>query len=145
MDALELLKLEHAKIAGLFGMIKTEQDNHKKRRLFQTLRSRLDDYSHLVESVFYPAFLKYDETRPIVEDLKREHERIHRLLAGLNGFPSAPGAEARFEELINQITVHVDREEKQFFPMVRKLMKRNEREHLGRLLQAAKDERAAAA
>lgn len=146
MDALELLRTDHDRVNNLFQQIQSARDASQKRQLFTRIRSELDAHTHIEETVLYPVFSRYEETKQIVEHSFKEHSEVKSLLQEIDGIKAAgPEMDARLQKLIDSVTHHVEEEESKLFPLIRKMMKRPEREQLGRHLQAAKQERPMAA
>lgn len=142
MDALDVLKSDHEKVRSLYDQIKAGVESSAQSGLMAQLRSELTTHTRIEETVFYPAFKNYPEFRGILGDSYADHREIKNRLRQLeDGSKDLSGLEA----LMNNVEKHVLEEESKFFPMVRKLMKRSERETLGRHLLAAKSERAEAA
>lgn len=146
MDALELLKSDHDRLKGLFDEARASESEKKQRAIFNSIRSELELHSMIEETVFYPTFRKYGEFNEIVERSFREHQEVKALINEIARLPQDSGQlGTRLQTLIDRVENHVREEEGEFFPMVRKLMRRPEREQLGRHLQAAKQERSMAA
>lgn len=139
MDALDVLKSDHEKVRSLYEQIKTDS---APTGLMAQLREELTRHARIEETVFYPAFKNYPEFRGILGNSYADHREIKNRLRQLedNGV-DLPA----LEMLMSKVEEHAQEEERTLFPMVRKLMKRSEREVLGRHLIAAKSESAEAA
>lgn len=141
MDALDVLRSDHEKVRSLYEQIKSGGEAGTQTRLMAQLREELDTHARIEETVFYPAFKNYPEFRGILGDAYADHREIKNLLRQIDDARDFNGLDA----LMGKVDTHVKDEESALFPMVRKLMKRSEREVLGRHLIAAKSERAEAA
>ena len=146
MDALEILKEDHEAVTRLFDQFRSADSWEECRRLFARIRSDLDVHFHIEETVFYPTFKKFSETEELVTHSISEHQEAKDLLAGIDAgaLKDVKSFKAAMEPLMGAIQHHVREEEGEFFPKVRELMKLQEREVLGRHLQAAKNEKRAA-
>ncbi len=146
MDVLELLKSDHERVADLFDQFESTDNGTERWRFFQIIRRELTAHAHAEETVFYPAFRRYDELKDLVEECFKEHQEVKDLLAMIeqNGREHAE-FEENVTELRENVDHHVEEEENEFFPHVRKIMKRNEREVLGRHIQAEKQQTKTAA
>jgi hemerythrin superfamily protein len=142
MDALELLKKDHDRVKDLFSQFQDPRQAGHRRSLFNAIRSELELHTHIDETVFYPAFGKYPDFRPILDRSYADHKQFTELLGSLGTFDEK---DSRFEgqvaHLIREVTRHIQEEEDELFPMIRKVTRRPEREQLGRHLDAAKRER----
>jgi iron-sulfur cluster repair protein YtfE (RIC family) len=145
MDALELLKADHDKVKNLCERVQSSETPEEKRRLFRDIRQELELHTHIEETVFYPAFAKYDEFKDTVRHAIEEHQKIKDLIREISGERDNRQLEMKLDQLIENFERHVQEEENEFFPNIRKMLKRPEREVLGRHLQAAKSERPMAA
>lgn len=143
MDALDILKSDHERMNSLYDQLKTASVAQERKKLFGQLHSELLAHTQVEETVFYPAFKNYPDFQSILSDSYEDHRNIRNRLKKV----SDDGIEdtQEIDSIMRLVTDHFEREENELFPMVRKLMKRSERETLGRHLQAAKSEPAAAA
>ncbi len=145
MDALELLKIDHDKVKFLFKQVGTASSVKEKRGLFNRIFDELTVHSHIEKTVLYPAFTKYPEFKNIIDRSYYEHQQADNLLMEIEKLDQqSPELSSKLDQLIQSVTQHVEEEENELFPMIRKTMRRPEREALGRHLQAAKSEQAAA-
>ena len=146
MDALDILKSDHQRIKSLFDQLLVESGKQQKKLLFENLRDMLDEHARIEETVFYPAFQKFPDFAPILKKFIKAHHDSNAI------FREIPDTEKQTAEWDLQIQngmkvliAHIDEEESEMFPMVRKIMKRFDREQIGRLLMAAKQELSEAA
>jgi hemerythrin superfamily protein len=146
MDVLELIKSENQRINNLFNRLKTESGKQQRKLLFDNIQKALELHIYAEDQVFYPAFRNYEEAQLVVKDLVSNHDEIRLLLKSLLNLDLASvDFENRVVELMNRFDDHCAREEGEFFPLARKIMKRPERERLGRLFTATEQERESAA
>src|ERR1022692_4129209 len=54
MDALELLKTDHAKVRELLKKAQNTKDETQRKRLFEQIRTELETHTHIEETIFYP-------------------------------------------------------------------------------------------
>lgn len=146
MDALDILKSDHERILSIYGQIKAENGQRERMVLFENLRNEILTHTRIEESVFYPAFKNYPDFQQLLvssyDDHRKFKERLKKMV--VDGSPISDIASA-VDHLMSDFQAHVQTEENEFFPLVRKLLKRSEREIMGRHLQAARSEAAAAA
>jgi hemerythrin superfamily protein len=146
MDVLEIIKAENQRIKDLFSQLKSESGKQARKLLFDNIRHDIDLHFYAEENVFYPAFKNYEDYQLILKDLKADIIDIKSLVKNLISTDyTSIDFENRAVELMNHFDDHVAREEGEFFPLVRKIMKRQERERLGRHFTTVEQEREQAA
>lgn len=147
MDVLEMIKGDHDRINSLFKDAQTPRDENRKWQMIRTLRTELDRYLYAEETVFLPVFRKFSEFKDPLDLAYRELGEMRTILTELTRTPR--GGTNQISEKIQQLGSifenHAKEEETEIFPLVRKVMKRAERDQLGRHIQKAKQERAEAA
>jgi iron-sulfur cluster repair protein YtfE (RIC family) len=147
MDAFELLKADHERVAGILEDIEntTERASKSREKLFTQLKSELDLHAQIEEEIFYPALEESDETRDITLEAYEEHRLVKQLLSELEG-ESKDTEEwtAKFTVLKENIEHHVEEEEGEMFKKARKALSQEEIESLGNQLQQAQQQAKAA-
>ena len=145
MDALELIKTDHQRLESLFDRFRSESGRQQQVLLFENIKQDLNSHTSMEETVFYPAFKNYPEFQEIIDRSYQEYGKVKDQLSKISALPDeSPEFADKVKLLWQDVSKHLDEEENELFPMVRKLMKRAERERLGRHMQAAKEEGAAA-
>ena len=147
MNALTLLKNDHKKVAGILEKIDgtTERALKTREELFTQLKSELDVHAKIEEEIFYPVLEKKDETRDITLEAFEEHRLVKQLLGELEAAPKDDEQwTAKFTVLKESVEHHVEEEEDDMFPKVRKALSEAELETLGTRMEAAKGEQKAA-
>ena len=130
MDALELLKQDHQKVAELFKQVEATEDEKKHQKLFEQIKTELETHTHLEETILYPAWEQHEELKDITLEAYEEHKQVKTLLREIDRL--AEGSE-RFDA-----KHHVEEEEKEMFPKVKKIYDKEQLEQLGQELEAAK-------
>ena len=147
MNALNLLKQDHETVAQLLEKIDqtTERGVKTREELFTRLKTELDVHSKIEETIFYPALENEEETRDITLEAFEEHRLVKQLLSELEGMAKDDEQwTARFTVLKENVEHHVEEEEGEMFPKVRKILSSGDLETLGaRLEQAKKQEKSA--
>jgi hemerythrin superfamily protein len=144
MDALNILKADHDKVDELFKQLEGEQSRSQKLALFNRIRDELLTHAHVEETVFYPAFSRYPEFEEPLADAYRDHEAMKALLEEIRSLKDDLRLNAKLTELIQSVRGHAQDEESRFFALVRRTLRRSEREQLGRHLMSARQQQAAA-
>jgi hemerythrin superfamily protein len=145
MDALELLKSDHQRISDLFDQFKNTNGLQGQKEIYRSIHRELSVHSHMEETTFYPAFRNYPEFNALITQSFDDHRKLKALLEEIRSIRDPGQFQSKVHELMDSVLSHVQVEENELFPKVRQLMKRPERETLGRHLQAARDERLEAA
>jgi hemerythrin superfamily protein len=119
MDPTKLLEADHRKVEELFGKI--EQAEGEARRPFvQELERSLKAHMALEEQVVYPAMEPITGAEAVQEGTK-EHELARKALAEMVALaPDEPGFGGAMESVKAGIEHHVEEEEGQVFPQLRK-------------------------
>jgi hemerythrin superfamily protein len=142
MDALELLKQDHAKVKELFEKAESADQNEQKA-IFNQIKTELEVHAQIEESVFYPAMQKFNDLKEMVHESLEEHNKVKTLLKEMDGL-SGEDFENKLQQLINNVEHHAEEEEEgKMFPKVRELVSATELENIGNQLQAAKGHRKA--
>jgi iron-sulfur cluster repair protein YtfE (RIC family) len=148
MDAFELLKSDHEKVAGIMEKIDgtTERALKTREELFTQLKTELDIHARIEETIFYPVLEKAKESRDITLEAFEEHRLVKQLLNELAA--EAKDDEkwtAKFTVLKENVEHHVEEEEGELFKKARKVLTKEEIEELGTRMEKAKGEQKAAA
>jgi hemerythrin superfamily protein len=144
MDAIVLLKDDHKTVEKLFKKFeKTADGAHKtKRKLVDQIITELTTHAYIEEKIFYPTARESvpETTDHILESIEEHHVVVWMLseLAGMD--PADERFTAKVTVLIENVRHHVEEEEDEWFPQVRKAMGRKTLKELGERLEAAKAE-----
>lgn len=143
MDAITLLKDDHKTVDKLFKQFEKlghDGDPARKRELVDSMIKELAVHAHIEEQIFYPAVRAEvpAEEDMVLEGLE-EHHIVKWTLSELDGMsPSEERFDAKVTVLIESVRHHVEEEEGEMFPDVRKALGRKKLQALGEKLQAAK-------
>lgn len=148
MNAIELLKKDHQKVAGLFKRYEAAEDDAaaEKEELFRMIKRELDVHARIEEEIFYPAAKQApsEEAKELVAEAGEEHKQIKTLLAELDGMDADDEQfGAKMTVLKEDVEHHVEEEQDELFPKVRKALGNDRLEELGRQLEARKQALAA--
>ena len=142
MDAIALLKADHAEVEKLFKRFEGLGPRAHKTRLdvAKKVIAALSQHAAIEEQVLYPAVRDRlpDETDTVLEALE-EHHVAKWLLSELDGMtPDDERFAAKFIVLAESVRHHVKEEEGEMFPKLRKSFTKRQLEELGDSLAAAK-------
>jgi hemerythrin superfamily protein len=121
MDAIEMLEEQHRDVEDLFEELESAEASDKQD-LFDEIADQLAVHALIEEQHFYPA-VKAKRTEDILLESLEEHLSIKRLLADLLKLdPSNETFDAKLKVLQEQVEHHVQEEEDELFPKVRKVL-----------------------
>ncbi|ABC81178.1 hemerythrin domain-containing protein [Anaeromyxobacter dehalogenans] len=144
MNAIEMLKQQHREVDELFEEFEAAGEGARKtrERLCREIADALAVHATIEERIFYP---EAKEAAEDAEDLLREsveeHLSVKRLLAQLlESSVDDPQLEARMSVLKEQVEHHVEEEEKELFPKVRKACSAEQLDEMGSRMQKLVEE-----
>ena len=142
MDAIKLLKDDHATMKGLFKKFEQAGDRaHKtKRRLVDQMIEDLSVHASIEEQIFYPGVREMVAgTEDIVLESLEEHHIVKWTLNELEQMqPQDERFDAKVTVMIESVRHHIEEEEKEMFPQVRKALKPAQLRDLGERMERAK-------
>jgi hemerythrin superfamily protein len=122
MSAIDLLESQHREVEKLFSQIEKAKDSDKKMELFEELADKLAIHAAIEEHHFYPA-VKEKRTEDILLESLEEHVTIKRTLADLMRIDADDETfDAKMTVLKEEVEHHVEEEESELFPKVKKLL-----------------------
>ena len=126
MNAIDLLKSQHREVEALFAKIEKAKNADAKEDLFTQIADKLAVHAAIEEHHFYPA-VKAKRTEDILLEALEEHLSIKRVIADLLEIePDDETFDAKVKVLKEQVEHHVEEEESDLFPKVKKLLSREE-------------------
>jgi hemerythrin superfamily protein len=143
MDAIVMLKEDHKTVNALFRQFEKEKESGSpaiKRKLVDQIIEELTVHAYIEEEIFYPAARQADEdTKEHVLESVEEHHVVVWMLSELMRADAADETfDAKVSVLIENVRHHVEEEEKEWFPEVRKAMGRKRLVELGEQMAAAR-------
>lgn len=140
MDAITLLKQDHKTVEKLFKQFEKSTRPSQQRKLAGQVIEELSVHAAIEEMVFYPAIRdRVPTTEDTVLESLEEHHVVKWLLSELEDMkPDHERFKAKMSVLIESVRHHVQEEESELFPQVRKEVKRKELAELGDALEKAK-------
>jgi hemerythrin superfamily protein len=128
-DAIEMLKQDHRLVADLFERYETSgEDRERKTLIAGRICQELTIHASIEEEIFYPkareALDGDDEGEHLLNEAEAEHEEIANLVSELQqeieGDGAGDGTDAQVKELAEHVTHHVEEEEGEIFPRIKK-------------------------
>jgi hemerythrin superfamily protein len=143
VDGIVLLKDDHKTVEGLFKQFEKGKDSDSsaaKRNLVEQMIAELTTHTFIEETIFYPAARRDapDTTDHVLESVEEHHVVVWLLSELQNLDPTDETFDAKVAVLMENVRHHVEEEEQEWFPQVRKALGRNRLVELGDQMAAAK-------
>ncbi|MGW8765880.1 hemerythrin domain-containing protein [Streptomyces sp. NPDC055815] len=142
MDGIVLLREDHKTVEKLFKGFERagDDDLQRKRELADEVIRELTTHAWIEEKVFYPAAREAaPDTKDHVLESVEEHHAVLWMLSELDGLDAADERfDAKMTVLMENVRHHVEEEEQDWFPEVRKAMGRKQLLALGDRMEAAR-------
>lgn len=145
-DAIALLTADHKKVKDLFEQFEGLSDRSKvnKKKIADQICMELTVHAQVEEEIFYPAVRKPIKDDDLMDEAVVEHASAKDLIAQISEMdPGDDLYDAKVKVLSEQIDHHVEEEEGEMFPKVRK--SGVDLDALGQQMAARKEELMAAA
>ncbi len=136
MNATELLKKQHDQVKQLFQEFERAEDEESKRLAFEQLADDLAAHATIEERLFYPAVYVGD-LKDELQEAVEEHLSVKRVIADLLEMNVEEEEFAAKMAVLNELVEdHVEDEEDELFPKVRRNFGSQELEALGAAMEA---------
>jgi hemerythrin superfamily protein len=142
VNAIDLLEQQHREVEELFEEFEGAGERAKKtkERLCREISDALAIHAEIEEKLFYPES-KQEDTEEVLREAVEEHLAMKRVLADLiEGDVEDDQFDARMKVLKEQVEHHVEEEEQELFPKVRKALSKDELDDLGERMQTLAEE-----
>jgi hemerythrin-like domain-containing protein len=142
MQAVQLLEQQHREVEDLFEKFENagEKARKTKEKLCREISDKLAMHAEIEEKLFYPES-KVEATEEILRESVEEHLSMKRILADLlETEVTDEQFEAKMKVLKEQVEHHVEEEEQELFPKVRKALSNDELEDLGERMEELAEE-----
>jgi len=141
MNALELLKADHRKVAELFDKVEATESEKQHQQLFEKIRTELETHTHIEETILYPRLEEYEELKDMVLEAYEEHKQVKTLIREIERL--AEGSErfdAKLKVMGENVEHHVEEEENEMFQTLLQRMPAEQQEELGRRIHQRKND-----
>ena len=133
MDLFELIKAAHRKVETIFSEMENTHGSKKLDQYFNQLYKELNVHAQTEELTLYPAMRDHDDIKELVNEAEEEHTEVKVLLEQMK---SLDATSSEFKEKISilkeAVQHHVQEEENEVFPKVRKSMSDEELKQLAK-------------
>ena len=140
MNAIELLKDDHERVAELFEQFKANEDGDNKA-LFEKINAELEAHTHIEETIFYPRLREEgdEELQKIVLEGIEEHRQVKMFLKELAALTEdSEKFNPKLKVVVEDVEHHVEEEEGEMFSMVEDQFNEEVLEELGAEMEAEK-------
>ena len=135
-DPISILTSDHERVRKLFARLEREEPTLE---LVDMLAEMLEQHTEIEEDIFYPAFLEaaeQSEHEHMYYEAIEEHDLVDTVMAELDPETlDPPVLLAKVKVLKDLVLHHLDEEENQLFPIVRKLCSEEQLSQLGDRVQ----------
>jgi hemerythrin superfamily protein len=142
VNAIDLLEKQHRDVEELFEEFESAGDGAQKtrERLCREISDQLAVHAEIEEKLFYPES-KQADTEELLRESVEEHLAMKRILAEIiEGGIEDEQFDARMKVLQEQVEHHVEEEERELFPKVKKACSKEELDDLGNRMSALADQ-----
>lgn len=141
MDVLIFLTDEHDDAKAIFKKLE-KAEGAAATRLWNQLKAMLSAHEDLEETFFYPPLKKEAAAKDMILEAYQEHHVMDLLIEEISQLKSSDEAWAPKIKVLQENTEHhIEEEEGELFPRVRKIWNAARREEVGVQMQAAKVKR----
>jgi hypothetical protein len=138
MDALELLEKEHKEAKALFKKLE-KAEGTQASRLWEELKSALTLHENLEETYLYPPLKEEARTEELVLEAYQEHHVADLLIEEISRLrPSDEEWTPKITVLQENIEHHIEEEEGELSPKVRRLWNKEKRDQVGAQMESMK-------
>jgi len=116
-NAVQLIKQDHKKVAGLFQKYQKTKGQEAKREIADQAMEQLEIHAKLEEEIFYPAAKKQLEDGVMIKEALKEHQTVKDLIEELRAMDSDDEEfDQKWSELVENVEHHVEEEEGELLP-----------------------------
>jgi hypothetical protein len=132
-DALEVLKRQHREVESLIARFEKARTNEDARAIAGDICDKLTVHATIEEEIFYPA--AKEQEKDIILEAAEEHLSVKRIIADVEGLDAEDERlRPKVSVLKEQVSHHVDEEEHELFPKIKRKISKADRDALGKQL-----------
>ena len=122
LDAVALLKKDHALVKDLLKKMDEEEDTDQLKNMFEQLMDELGVHERIEEEIFYPALQKLPKAREDVLESFEEHHLVDEIVSEMDVETNDEKWKAKFTVMKENIEHHIKDEEEKLFPKAEELL-----------------------
>ena len=142
MDALKLLKEDHAKVKKMLSELDetTERAVKTREAVFSQLKHDLEIHEAIEEEFLYPALKEHAKTRDIALEGYEEHHVVDEVMGEMLHLPVSDETwTAKFTVMKENLEHHIEEEEQDMFEKARRALGDDELVDLGDRMTTRKE------
>ncbi|MGH2673203.1 MAG: hemerythrin domain-containing protein [Actinomycetota bacterium] len=142
MDAIALLKDDHAKVKKMLSALEetTERAVKTRQEGLGELKRELQIHEEIEEQIFYPALKQHAEAKEIVLEAYEEHDVVDTIMGEIEQTSVEDETwGAKFKVMKENLEHHIEEEEGEMFKHARNVFDPGTLEELGRQMKERKD------
>src|SRR5690348_11203691 len=140
MDVLTFLKDEHDEVKDVFKKLE-KADGKQAQQLWDRLRDMLSLHETMEETLFYPRLKKDERAKDLILESYEEHHVLDLLMGEISKLsPSDEQWGPKITVLQENTEHHIEEEEGELFPKVRKIWDTETRNDVGKQMEQMKSE-----
>ncbi len=121
LDAIALLESDHREVDDLFDLFESAESDADKASIARQICLALRVHAQIEEELFYPPAREKTGNTDLVDEALVEHMGAKTLIVQIEAMrPGQPLFDAKVKVLGEQVRHHVEEEETELFPEVRK-------------------------
>ena len=143
MDALHLLQEDHEKVKNLLTELDSTTERGVKTRegLYSKVHQELEVHESIEEEIFHPALKEHPKAKELVLQAYEEHHVVDTVVGELDATPFDDEKwGAKLTVMKENVEHHIEEEEREMFNQARQVFDAGELDHLGRRMEARKQE-----
>ncbi|NYH52346.1 MULTISPECIES: hemerythrin domain-containing protein [Nocardiopsis] len=138
-DAITLITQDHRRMEELFDRLQSEPD--QRPRLLDEIDAMLTAHSRAEEDEVYPATAEASGEKSQVQHSTEEHHEAEELLRRLKDCdPNSEEFDDRCREFVDAVKHHVDEEESEVLPALRRAVSEQRVQELGRAFSERREQ-----
>jgi hemerythrin superfamily protein len=139
MDIYTVITEDHRKVKELMEDILHAQSERDREEMMLKLQQDILSHAISEERTFYARLRKDEKLKQTISHAEEEHEEVEDLLQELTTIsPAGEEWMELFKEIKQSLEQHIRQEEKEVFPLARKIITTQEANELARKMNAAK-------
>jgi iron-sulfur cluster repair protein YtfE (RIC family) len=142
VDALTLLKKDHKMVMGLLEDLE-KATGQRRAKLFDQVEQELTIHMQIEEEILYPAYqsaARKKDDQTMYYEAVEEHGVVENFLPQARDGANKEELKAKAKVLKELVQHHVEEEQRDMFPRIKKVFDRDELHELGARLQQRKNE-----
>jgi hemerythrin superfamily protein len=144
VNAIDMLKQQHREVEELFEEFESAGDGAKKtkERVCKQIADALALHAEIEEKIFYPESKQAaEDAEELLRESVEEHLAVKKLIADImQSSVDDPQFDAKLTVLKEQVEHHVEEEEQDLFPKVKKACSKQQLEDMGDRMQQLAEE-----